>query len=435
MTGQGGTGRGSTGQGNAGQPAHVAVIGCGIVGSCTALALQQRGCRVTLLEPASPGGQQAASYGNGAFISPASIIPMSMPGLWKNVPRYLADPLGPLTIRWRDLPGLAPWLARFLVSGCTPARVRRTARLLNGLLHDGPERHGALALAHGCKGLIRQDGLIYAYPDRSAFVAESLAWDVRRENGLAWQEMDNEALHALEPAIGPGYSFAIFVGRGAYCTDPGGYVGALADAARAGGAELRQARATGFEVRDGRLQAVRTDRGDLACDRAVVAAGIHSRALARSLGDRVPLVSERGYHVQLPGSTGGPTHPVLPSDGKMGIPPLPGGLRASGQVELARVDAPPDWRRADILLQNLRQTYPALKFDPARVMRWQGNRPSTPDGLPVIGPSAATQDVIYAFGHGHVGLAAGPKTADIVAALFTGGRPPIDAAPFAASRF
>ena len=412
---------------------HVAVIGAGIVGACTALALLDEGCRVTLLDPGPPGGEQAASYGNGAFISPASVVPMSMPGLWRKVPGFLLDPTGPLTIRWRNMPGLSPWLIRFLLAGATETKVRRTAGVLAGLLAPAPALHQELARANGCAGMIVQNGLLYAYPDRAAFAAEGLAWDLRRSTGLVWRELDEDALRAAEPTLGPGYRFGVLVESGAHCRQPGAYVAALVAAASARGAALEHRRVTGFETGQGRLQAVMTDIGPLACDHAVIAAGIGAAALVKLAGDRVPLVSERGYHVVLPGATGGPVHPTMPSDGRMANTPCADGLRAAGQVELASTHAVPDWRRADILLGNLKKTWPDLQYSELR--RWMGHRPSTPDGLPVIGPARSIQGVIHAFGHGHIGLAAAPMTALSVAALLAGRAPPLDLRPFAAGRF
>src|SRR5215475_5034747 len=180
---------------------HIVVIGAGIVGATTALELLRDGHRVTIVEPAEPGGPQAASYGNGAWLSPASVVPMSMPGMWKKVPGYLADPLGPLTIRISALPRLMPWLVRFLAAGATVPRVEATARALAPLLRDGPTRHARLAAEAGVAELIRQDGLLYAYPDRRAFEAEALAWRLRRDNGVQWTELSAEQLRSREPAL------------------------------------------------------------------------------------------------------------------------------------------------------------------------------------------------------------------------------------------
>ncbi len=418
-------------------PRHIVVIGGGIVGVCSALALLKDGHRVTILEPLEPGGQQAASYGNGAFVSPASIIPMSMPGLWKKVPGFLMDPQGPFTIRWQYLLRLAPWLIRFVKAGATPARAARTARILSTLLSDAPARHLALASACGVPELIRRDGLLYVYPDREAFAQEAFSWQLRRDNGIQWWELDADALHEFEPALDPRYTFGVLLESGGHCLDPGAYVRGLVNRFTSLGGELIRARAEGFNISNARLQSVRTDKGPVVCDGAVISAGIHSKVLAKRVGDTVSLESERGYHVEIAQPASGPRIPVMPSDGKMANTMTLGGLRASGQVELAGVDCPPDWKRADILLHHLLSTYPGLGDDPSKlkISRWQGNRPSTPDGLPVIAASRATPDVVHAFGHGHVGLASAPMTAQIVASLFAGESAPIDITPFAASRF
>jgi D-amino-acid dehydrogenase len=416
---------------------HVAVIGAGIVGATTAIALAKRGLAVTIIEPGTPGGPQAASHGNGAWISPASVVPMAMPGLWRKVPGMLADPLGPLTIRWSALPALLPWLTAFLRAGATVARVEATARALTPLLFDAPARHAALAREAGCTALIRQDGLLYAYPDRAAFVAEGLPWRLRRDVGVAWEELDGAALARLQPALAARYGFGILVGAGAHCTDPGAYVAALVRHALAAGVRLVQAPVTGFRLGVGAVQAVRTGAGEIACDAAVIAAGIRSGAIARMLGDRVPLASERGYHVEIADAGIALAMPVMPSDGKMANTALDGRLRAAGQVELATIDAAPDWRRATILLKHLKATWPSLDRDipEERISTWMGHRPSTPDGLPVIGRSRRIEGIIHAFGHGHVGLAAAPATAEIVADLMSGADGSIDPAPYAPHRF
>lgn len=416
---------------------RIAVIGAGIIGVSCALELVRDGHQVTLIDPGPAGGRQSASYGHGCWISPASVVPMSMPGLWKQVPEYLLNPRGPLVIRWRFLPRLLPWLWRFLRAGSTVKRVERTARALADLLSDSPARHAALAAEAGVPELIRQDGLLYAYPDRAAFEAEALSWHLRRITGLRWQELDRAALEAREPDLAPHYRFGVLAVDGAHCTDAGRYVAALAAAAQVGGATITTATATGFVFADDRLEAVTTDAGQVDCERAVLASGVWSQELARQCGDAVPMESERGYHSVLADPVVGPRYPVMPSDGRMANTPTSAGLRLSGQVELASVAAEPDWRRADILTGHAATTYPGLAAGggPVADDRWMGHRPSTPDGLPVIGRSARSPDVVYAFGHGHVGFASGPKTARLVADLLAGPGDAEGLAPYAAARF
>jgi D-amino-acid dehydrogenase len=418
-------------------PLRVVVIGAGIVGAACAIELLRDGHHVILLDPGQPGGTQAASYGNAAWLSPASVVPMSMPGLWKKLPKYLFDKNSPLTIRWSALPSLLPWLTRFVWAGASVARVEATARALSALLHDAPSRHRALAQEAGVPQLIVSRGLLYAYPDRAAFEAEALAWRLRRDNAVRWKELEAPAIRELVPALDHRYQFAILVEQGANCVDPGAYVAALVRHAQSQGAILQRAAATGFDLQGGRLRAVLTDRGELTCERAVIAAGIHSKALARSVGDKVCMESERGYHIVLENPPVELALPVMPADAKTGNTSTLAGLRIAGQVELTRLHAEPDWRRADTLLRHAAATYPALAaaIGTAAVQRWMGHRPSTTDGRPVLGPASGCQDVIHAFGHGHVGLASGPVSGRLVADLISGRPTVVDPAPYSVTRF
>jgi len=415
----------------------VAVIGCGAVGAATALTLAREGHSVTLIEPGEPGGKQAASWGNACWISPGSVVPMSVPGVWRKVPAWLADPLGPLAIRWRHLPWLLPWLVRFLHAGASEERVVRTARALRALLHDAVERHETLAASAGVPELVERRGHLYAFRDRAAFEADAFAWRIRREVGVRWLELSDEELFQREPALSRDYRFAVLIEEGAHIADPGAYVAALADAACSAGAIHRRTRATGFDFRGGRLKAVLTADGRVAADRAVIAAGAHAKPLAAAVGDRVPLESERGYHIVIEGLEPPIRTPVMVADAKAPLTPTARGLRVAGQVELASIDAAPDWRRAEMLLALARRMLPGLPHDLPleRISRWMGHRPSLPDGLPVIGPASGCADVVHAFGHGHVGLAASAKTAVLAADLVAGRSPVIDPAPYAPGRF
>jgi D-amino-acid dehydrogenase len=418
-------------------PLHIVVIGAGIVGAACTVELLADGHRVSIVEPGEPGNEQAASYGNGCWLSPASVVPMSVPGLWRQVPGYIADPLGPLAIRWRYFPRLLPWLVRYARSGATVAKVEAIARALGPLLADAPLRHKRLADAAGVGALIERKGLLYVFPSRADFLAESLAWRLRRENGIAWIELDANELRQREPDLDHRYTFGVLVEAGGHCTDPGGYVAALVQHAEARGAHLHRAHARGFAIESGRLAAVRTDAGDIACDRAVIAAGAFSKPLAAAAGDRVSLETERGYHAMILGAETGPRTPIMPSDGRMSNTMARGGLRIAGQVELAGLAARPNWKRAEILRDFAFRTYPKLPRTllPERVRFWMGHRPATPDSLPCIGPAAGCAQIVHAFGHGHVGLAAGAATGRLVADLISGKRPAIDLSPYSPRRF
>ena len=402
--------------------AHVVVIGAGIVGAATAVELLRDGHRVTILEPGEPGGEQAASYGNGTLLNPSSVIPMSAPGIWRKVPGWLADPLGPLAIRWRHLPKLLPWLVRFLLAGATEARVAATAHALRPLLEDAPERHRRLAEEAGVGDLITRQGVLYVFPTRADFAAEERAWRIRRDNGVRWLELSADELRQREPALDRRYGFGVLVEANGQCRDPGAYVAALVRHAVALGADLRRERAVGFRLGGERLLAVRTGQGEIEAEHAVVAAGAWSQSLAEGLGDRISLETERGYHAVITAPAIALRYPVMPSDGSMACVMTPQGLRLAGQVELAGLAAAPNWRRAAVLRDFARRVFPGLTDDlsPADVKLWMGHRPSTPDGLPCIGPASNCPHVVYAFGHGHVGLTAGAATGRMVADLISG---------------
>jgi D-amino-acid dehydrogenase len=203
------------------------------------------------------------------------------------------------------------------------------------------------------------------------------------------------------------------------------------------GGRLERARASGFRLEGSRLAAIRTDRGEIPADAAIICAGAWSKPLAAALGDRIPLETERGYHLTIRDPEVMPRIPTADADGKFVATPMETGLRFAGTVELAGLHAPPDWRRARILLEQGRRMLPGLAAAPSdeRLSVWMGHRPSLPDSLPVLGRSRVSPDVIYAFGHGHVGMTAAPMTGKIVADLVAGRRPTIEIAPFAPARF
>jgi len=412
----------------------VGVIGAGMVGIAAASFLQRDGHSVFVLDPGAPG--EGASFGNAGCLNGSSVVPMSMPGTIRNVPRWLTDPLGPLAIRWRYLPSVAPWLVRFIRAG-TPERVKAQARALRPLLAPSIETLLPLAKAAGVADLIHRAGHLWAYRSEESFRKDQAAWRLRRDNGVVATELDADQLRQTEPALSREFVRGVLVQENGHLGNPHGMVTGLAEQIRRDGGEIHTARATGFVLHGGRLKAIRTDRGEFTCDAAVVAAGARSKSLARSLGDRVPLETERGYHLMIRNPEVMPRLPVADADGKFVGTPMETGLRFAGTVELAGLEAPPDWRRAHILLEQGRRLLPGLKanYPEAELSVWMGHRPSLPDSLPCLGPSARSPDVIYAFGHGHVGMTAAPMTGKVVADLVSGRPPGIDIAPFSPGRF
>jgi len=418
-------------------PRHVAIIGSGAVGVISAIEALHDGHKVTLIDPGPPGGEQAASYGNAGWLSSHSVIAPAEPGSWKRVPKFLSDPLGPVTLRWRYLPKALPWLIRYLRSGATPAKLEATAVALRALLKDAPLLHQRLADEAGAGDLIERQGVMHVFPSRADFDGEALAWSIRRRVGVEWLELGSDELRQRLPELHPRYTFAVLVEEAGRCRDPGGYVAALAAHARSLGADYVAEPAKGLKIERGRLKSVVTDKHDIACEKAVIAAGAHSKALCARIGDDLPLETERGYHVMVENPEVEPRMSFMASEARFVVNPMKVGLRAAGQVEIAGLKAAPNWQRAEILRSQLAGLLPGLPTAlPAdRVKIWMGHRPSMPDGRPCIGKSRATGDVVYAFGHGHIGLVGSARTGRLVAQLLGGREPEIPVRPFDPRRY
>lgn len=408
----------------------VAVVGAGIIGAATALVLQRQGIATTLLEADSPG--MGCSYGNGGAISPDFCVPASLPGMLRRVPRWLSDPQGPLVIRWGRLPAALPWLWRWVRAGRL-AQVEASASALRALhassLDDYARLLGPLAAS-----LIEKTGQIYVWRGSQAGPTEALARALREKHGVQTVALDAARIRELDPELAPGYTKGLYFPDNGHTVNPLRLVQTLVDLYVQAGGRLITARVTGFERAQGHVTALCcADGRSVAAASVVIAAGMQSAALARQLGDHVPLEAERGYHAMLPNPGVRPAIKISNRDLMFGMTPMEHGVRIAGTVEFARAGAPMDERRARALLAGARAMYPRLNTEGATF--WMGSRPSTPDSLPVIGRASRAQNVIYAFGHGHTGLTGAPMTAGLVAHLVTGAAAPIDPAPYGPGRF
>ncbi|RPI43014.1 MAG: FAD-dependent oxidoreductase, partial [Hyphomicrobiaceae bacterium] len=258
----------------AGANKRVAVIGAGIVGVITASFLLRKGHEVVLLDPGGPG--EGTSFGNAGCFNGSSVVPMAMPGTLRNVPHWLIDPLGPLSVRLSYLPRVAPWLVRFIRAG-TPARVAGQARALRTLLLQGMETLAPLAQHAGAADLIQRVGHLFVYRTLASWQKEQAAWKLRADNGINWDEFDTDELRQLDPNLSREYVKGVLVRENGHTTNPHRLVNSLAAAFQRDGGRLLHQRVVGFDVIDGRLQAVRCEEAAITVDAAVVAAGIWSK--------------------------------------------------------------------------------------------------------------------------------------------------------------
>jgi len=407
----------------------VAVIGAGIVGLCTAYALRQAGQPVTLYDPNPPASQ--CSAGNAGALSSRSVAPLAMPGVLRGAFSMLLDATSPLHIPFDYWIKAMPWLARF-VAAARPGRVRDIANALDYLLAGAVDAHARLAAELGCPELVRRTGQLHLYPNARARAQDRSSWELKQAHGLRLQQVDRGAIIDLEPAVGPAYTAGVYLPDEGWMAEPLRYGRALAARLADLQAGFVPARITGMQ---------RTPQGWVLSDgrhswraaRVVVCAGAWSGPLLAAQGYRVPLESQRGYHLHLPEPNIAPGRVVVLADRKVFVTPMESGLRMAGTVEFGGLQKPPNVRRAMMLARHVQVGLPQLRIDAPRV--WLGHRPCLPDSLPVLGPVPGRDGLWCAFGHGHLGLTASANTGRLLARALTGDLPAAALAPYSIARF
>lgn len=404
---------------------EIAIAGGGVIGLTIALRLASTGREVTLIDPNPPGS--GASYGNAGTLAHYAVAPVGTPAVLRDLPNLFLNPDSPLALRLAALPQLTPWLLRFVAQSGERA-ARRNAEAISSLLRTCLEDWRDVAAEADAKAFFVSAGMLHLFPSHKALDA-SWSEAVGREHGVRQESLSAPEVRQLEPhlkAEGPG----VFFPDAVHVTDPGKLMAHLAAAVEARGVRILRGRITAVDA--GPPLRLSGDGVALAADRLVIAAGAFSKPLAAMAGDQVPLETERGYHIEFPMETPRLSRPVSPADVGFYMTPMEGRLRVAGTVELGGLKAPATRRRLDLLRRGAGRYFDGLgePVDP-----WLGFRPSLPDSRPVIGPSSASANIIYAFGHGHLGLTLAAVTARLVTGLVNDQADPAALAPFSARRF
>lgn len=409
----------------------IIVIGAGINGISTAIWLQRAGHQVVLMDKGKPG--MGASYGNAGLIAQWAVTPVTTPDLWRHIPNYLLTPNEPLFLKWGYLPRLAPWLAKFLAHA-NDADTRRISAALRPILCDALDQHKSLVRGTGVEKWIADSKFSYAYKTRKDFEGDALSWELKAQAGFRPTVLTGNEVQEEEPILGPAIQcLAVMEGHG-HITNPGQHIQELTDHFVTQGGKFIEA-----EVRDitrngngGRVTAIETSQGSFPCSHAVLTAGIWSKELMAKLGLKVPLETERGYHVIYENPSEMPRNPMMITTGKFGVNPMTTGLRCAGTVELGDHHADPSKGPLRLIRKYAKEAFPNLTY--SGTQEWLGFRPSTPDSLPLIGELDGS-GIYLGFGHQHVGLTAGPKTGRLIAQMIDRSPPNIDMTPYAPDRF
>lgn len=418
---------------------QVLVIGAGIIGLSTAFELLQRGHSVTLIDPNPPGSQ--CSSGNAGALSAFSVTPLAMPGTMKSGLKMLTSKERPLRIPMLAFPRIAGWLLKFVQSS-SPERVAEITRAMKTLLAFSIERSEDLARRAGAGDLIRRTGQLHLYRTTGELAKDAKGWALRRDLGVDWKRLEAGAIQELEPTLDAAFETAIFIPDQGMAVNPLKYSTAIAQAFQAQGGAI---------VRDAVIRFLRDDNGAVVgaegrtasyhARHLVIAAGAWSARLLNQLGIRVPLETQRGYHIDVPMSQPVLSRPVCIAARKVFLTPMDFGLRAAGIVEFGGLERPMNRQIAGTLTEAVREAF-ANDFTTAELLRksveeslWMGHRPCMPDSMPVIGPAVTHANVWCAFGHGHLGLTGAAATADVLARAISGEPTNIDLSPFSMERF
>lgn len=410
---------------------HVAVLGAGIVGVSCALHLKRRGFQVTLVDRREPGSE--TSYGNSGIISRASIAPLSQPGLWRKLPRYLANRDRGVRFAPGSARREAGWFLRFLAN-TTPTTFRANAQSLDALLRHALPEHEALLGADS--SLLRYGGWLHLFRTEAGFAATAAVRALWYRYGVAFRVLDAEAIQELEPHLEPVFRRGIWLKDLVSVSNPQQICQAIFERFTAEGGTWRQDEIRSLRMESGPAGPVRVEfaDGELQAEQAVVALGPWSLPLIAPLGYRLPVIHERGYHMHFaPRGNAKLERPCFDAEGAYLVTPMDAGLRLTTGIEFSAPDAPPSPVQFEAVLPMARDTFPlADKVDPEP---WLGRRPGTPDSLPVVGRAPHHPNLWFAFGHASIGFTLGPITGRIVAEMMSGEGPLVDPAPYAAERF
>lgn len=410
---------------------EIAVVGAGIVGLCVAHELASAGKRVVLVDPEPPGSQ--CSSGNSGALSAGSVAPLAMPGVVRSSLPMLTDPSGPLFVPPGYWLRAAPWLWRF-VRSAKPQRVQEIATALHGLLHDAVQAHQRLAKNVGATHLIRTNGQLHLYPNETALAADRGGWSLKAQHGLKLEQVDAAEIHRLEPAVRhDAYQAGYFLPDEGSVVSPQAYSHAIATALQERGVVFERARVDALEAGPAQW-ALKCGGRRIQADHVVVAAGAWSDQVLRTLGLRVPLQTQRGYHLQYPQLRDTISRVVVLADRKVFINPMQEGLRIGGTVEIDAIDQPMREQRATRLAGHL-QAGLHLPAETGDANSWMGHRPCLPDSMPVLGAVPQRARLWCAFGHGHLGLTGAATTGRWLTQAIVEGRAPQAMTPFSISRF
>ena len=407
---------------------NIGVVGAGIQGISNALFLQKKGFKVTIFDRDEPGSP-TASYGNAGHFSPYASVPINRPDVLSDVPAMLLSSTGPLALKWNYVPKMIPWFLQF-IRNCTSIKMMHTAKNMHQILDLALPAYDELFEDINIKGLVEKKGILYIWNDQN-IKSRELEIKVRDELGVDQQVVTPKEIHDLEPNIKPFYHGGVYYQHGRHARNPKKILLKLFDLFLKKGGKFLKENIKDINFTDEK-PILKSETQKFLFDKIVVACGAFSKILTDNLDEKIPLDTERGYHVHFKDCDHLLSRPVIFQNRGFGITPMEQGLRVVGTVEFGGLKNQLSKSRIKNLINNAKYMLGDL---PEHQDEWLGFRPSMPDFLPVIGPSKNHRNVFYCFGHHHLGWTLGPISGKIISGMIAKENTNLNLAPYSSLRF
>ena len=410
------------------QQLHVGIIGAGIQGVCSGLFLIKKGFLVTLFDKDEPG-HLSASYGNAGHFSPYASIPLNRPDILTDVPAMLLSSTGPLSLKWNYVPKMIPWFLKFL-KNCSRKKMIHTAKYMHQILDLALPTYDELFEEIDISGLVEKKGIMYIWNDQN-LKSRELEIDIRNKIGAEQQLLNKKEIHDLEPNIKKFYHGGVFYKKARHTRNPQKILLKLFDLFLKKGGKFKKNEIEIINFVDEK-PIVKTFEDSFAFDKILITCGAFSKKLTDQMHEKIPLDTERGYHIHFKDCDHLISRPVVFLNRGFGITPMEQGLRVVGTVEFGGLKNPLNKSRIKNLINNARYMLDDL---PEHEDEWLGFRPTLPDYLPVIGPSKNYKNVFYSFGHHHLGWTLGAISGKIISGVIANENTNLNLKPYNSERF
>ncbi len=410
----------------------VGIVGAGIQGVCTALHLIKRGIPVTLFDKHDPLSKEykSASYGNAGHFSPYAVLQFNRPDILYDVPKMLLSSYGPLALKWNYIPKMMNWFLHYF-KNCNQKSMLHTAKYMHQILSLSNDAYEEIFQEIDTTGLVEKKGIIYIWTNKN-LKSRKLEIKVRKDLGIEQKLLSRKEILDLEPNLEPVFDAGVIYENAMHARDPHGILKQIFRLFLKKGGKFIQTNIEALKQTSSSETVIKSNKDEYTFEKTVIASGAFSKDLTDQLGEKIPLDTERGYHVHFKGKENLISRPVIFLDRGFGMTPMNQGLRAVGTVELGGLKNPPSEKRIEYVKNCAKELLPQLgEHDD----EWLGFRPTLPDFLPILGPSLKNKNIIYAFGHQHLGWTLGAITGKIISGIVAGDKTNLDLEPYSSKRF